>query len=471
MFSKLPNRIKYVFWGTFLWLGCVLMVFAIWGMLGFFQEDLEPLPTLELNTENKAIINEDVWEKVIFPDNAKIATFAAGCFWCTEAAFQEEPGVLDAVSWFAWGTISNPTYDEVVRWKTDYREAVQVTYDPMIISYNRLLEVFRESIDPVDWWWQFIDRWFQYTTAAFRHSEEQKSSIQDSLVEEQLLHEETIATKVLPYTTFTAAEAYHQDFYKNSKERYGRYKKWSGREEYWAEREKKVLMVEEENVDRLKDWFSSHMWYPEPAEGEVIVDIEPLQEEDSIEEIEVLLKKDFIERMWERVLTESEWERKEKTKPATVSRDSSSFIKPSKEELKDQLTYMQYRVTQNDGTEPPFGNEYWDNKDEGIYVDIVSWEPLFSSRDKYKSGTWWPSFTQPIGWDTTVMTTHEDTSLWSTRTELRSTVADSHLWHLFDDGPVARWWLRYCMNSAGMNFVPYEQMEQLGYGEFKQFVK
>jgi peptide methionine sulfoxide reductase msrA/msrB len=104
-------------------------------------------------------------------------------------------------------------------------------------------------------------------------------------------------------------------------------------------------------------------------------------------------------------------------------------------------------------------------------VDIVSWEPLFSSRDKYKSGTWWPSFTQPIGWDTSVMTTHEDTSLWSTRTELRSTVADSHLWHLFDDGPVSRWWLRYCMNSAGMNFIPYEEMDSLGYGDFMKFVK
>jgi methionine-R-sulfoxide reductase len=150
----------------------------------------------------------------------------------------------------------------------------------------------------------------------------------------------------------------------------------------------------------------------------------------------------------------------------SVNRDrtmTTPFHKPSDTELQKTLSPMQYRVTQHEGTEPAFRNEYWDNHEAGIYVDVVSGEPLFSSLDKYDSGTGWPSFTRPLVPEN--IKTKTDRSLFMERTEVRSAHADSHIGHLFDDGPRPTG-LRYCMNSASMRFIPVNQLAAQGYGEY-----
>lgn len=140
-----------------------------------------------------------------------------------------------------------------------------------------------------------------------------------------------------------------------------------------------------------------------------------------------------------------------------------TYTKPSDEELRRKLTPEQYKVTQHEATERAFSNEYWDNHTDGIYVDIVSGEPLFSSFDKYDSGCGWPSFTKPL--EPANITTRSDHKLWMARTEVRSKHANSHLGHVFDDGPGPTH-KRFCMNSAAMRFIPVDKLQEEGYGEY-----
>ena len=147
----------------------------------------------------------------------------------------------------------------------------------------------------------------------------------------------------------------------------------------------------------------------------------------------------------------------------TGGRWMTDFKKPSDADLKKSLTPLQYQVTQHEATERPFQNEFWNNHDAGIYVDVVSGEPLFSSLDKYESGTGWPSFTKPL--EPSNVKTKTDRSLLMDRTEVRSAHADSHLGHVFDDGPQPTG-LRYCMNSASMRFIPVAKLAEEGYGQY-----
>jgi methionine-R-sulfoxide reductase len=145
----------------------------------------------------------------------------------------------------------------------------------------------------------------------------------------------------------------------------------------------------------------------------------------------------------------------------------ADYKKPQQNDLKNKLTPEQYEITQLCGTEPPFNNAYWDNKKAGIYVDIVSGEPLFSSVDKFDSGTGWPSFTKPLEQN---ITTKQEDDMWR-RIEVRSLKADSHLGHVFNDGPRDKGGLRYCINSASLRFIPVEDLEKEGYGQYTKLFK
>lgn len=327
-------------------------------------------------------------------ENIAYATFAGGCFWCMEPPFENLPGVYEVVSGYTGGEVENPSYNEVTTGTTGHMEAVVVTYNPNIIEYSTLLDVFWRQVDPTDAEGQFVDRGSPYQSTIFTHNEDQRIEAEKS--REEIIasgrFEKPIVTEIIEAQNFYIAEDYHQDYYLKNPVRYDYYRGNSGRD-------------------------------------------------------------DFLEKFWgeERFIT------------PVVKAVDNSLLHLSKEELKSVLTEEQYFVTQEEGTEEPFNNEYWDFEGEGIYVDIVSGEALFSSLDKYDSGTGWPSFTKPLVEENIVEL--EDRTLFTVRIEVRSKLGNSHLGHVFDDGPEPTG-LRYCMNSAALRFIAKEDLKEEGYGEF-----
>lgn len=364
----------------------------------------------EMAGEAKPVV-EDVPVAAIISPNIQTMLVAGGCFWCVEADMEKVTGVISAVSGYAGGDTENPTYQDYG--KGGHREVVEVTYDANQVSYEDILIVAMKTTDPTDDDGTFKDRGDKYSAAFYYENSEQRQIIDNLIneVDENGPYEKPLAIDVEERPKFWAAEDYHQDYYKGflTQVKYNAYRIASGRtaliEKYWG----------------VNDHSPELPWRTEET-----------------------ISNNNQTYMW------------------------NAYVKPNKEELQAILDPVSYKVTQEDGTEKAGTSPLDKNYEDGIYVDILSGEPLYSSKDKFDSGTGWPSFVKPITPD--ALTEHEDRKLFSVRTETRSAIADNHIGHVFTDGPADRGGLRYCMNGVALKFIPKADMEAAGYGDFLKYI-
>jgi len=319
---------------------------------------------------------------------------AGGCFWGVEEYFSLVPGVADAVSGYANGSVANPTYEQVCSGATGHAETVRVTYNPAVVSLKTLVEQLFAIIDPLSVNRQGNDVGSQYRTGVYYVDTADEPAIRAAFDAEQAKHAQPIATELEPLACFYEAEEYHQDYLRKNPGGYCHV-----------------------NFASLSNVRTEQGGEGGPS-GQA---------------------------------------------QATVP--AEAWPKPSDDELRRRLTSQQYAITQHAGTERAFSGEYDLHFERGVYVDVVTGQPLFSSADKYDSGCGWPAFTRPIGEDAVTM--RDDRSFGMHRIEVRSSGGDSHLGHMFHDGPQEAGGRRYCINSAALRFVPYDDLDAEGLGDWK----
>jgi peptide methionine sulfoxide reductase msrA/msrB len=408
----------------------------------------------------------------------KEAYFAWGCFWCMEWIFEAQDWVKEAIVWYAGWDEKTANYSDVSSWKTKHREAVKVIYDPNVIKYETLVSLFWSQIDPTNPNGQFADLWPQYKTAIYYGNDEEKNIALKSKKDlwDSKKFDKPIATEILPFTTFFNAEEYHQDYYKKQSTRYNQYKKWSWREDFiknnWWEYTTNYKDYDE-NLVKTSTWrillFFHADWCPTCQSLDKQIKSMTLPNDLLILKVDFDTSKDLTKKY--NILTQSsfvqvdnKWNAYKRIVWISDFKNILDKLATKNDILKQTLTPLQYEVTMNAGTEKPFENEYWNNHEDGIYVDVIDWTPLFSSTDKFDSWTWWPSFSRPI--DDNLVWENKDDKLWMTRTEVTSSTSNAHLWHVFNDWPKDLWWMRYCINSAALKFIPLKDMEKKWYSKY-----
>lgn len=370
---------------------------------------------------------------VVKMENERIIYFAGGCFWGVEAYFERMYGVLDTSSGYANGDTQNPNYNDVIR-NSGHAETVAVTYDSEKVSLEALVERLFRIIDPISINQQGADRGVQYRTGIYYTDPNDKAVIEKIVDEEQKKYSEKIAVEVIPLEHYFLAEDYHQDYLEKNPNGYCHINLKAFADEYGA--------PESKQESGLDGGLYDDMGGSSDNTSGVFSEASLLEMSGAIPSIEKL---------------------------RIIFVNPNDYEKPSNAEIKEMLNEEEYLVTQNASTEAAFTGKYVNTKEKGIYVDIVTGEPLFLSTDKYDSGTGWPSFTKPIVGE--VITEYKDMSYGMIRTEVTSRVAGSHLGHLFDDGPKDTGGLRYCINSAALRFIALEDMDAQGYGDLKRLVK
>lgn len=342
--------------------------------------------------------------------NSKTIYLAGGCFWGLEAYMERVDGVLDAVSGYANGKLDNPSYQQVIA-GSGHAETVKVTYDADAISLDTLLKYYFRVIDPTSLNKQGNDRGVQYRTGVYYTDADDKAVITKALDKLQDKFEQKVVVENQNLDNFFVAEEYHQDYLSKNPNGYCHID---------------ISLAD----DKIED------------------DINKSENNDNKSENKMILPP---------------------VNSVEGALDTARYQSFKQRNLEQDLSKLQYDITQKGATERAFTHEYDHLFEDGIYVDVVSGEPLFLSTDKYDSGCGWPSFTKPIAQQ--VITEHSDKSYNMSRVEVRSRVADSHLGHVFNDGPVDKGGLRYCINGGALQFIPYDRMEASGYGVLKELVK